>query len=211
MSIDAMFEARSQIGRPGFHVPLVPFEADGAILEESALARTDEGAEHGDRRVGHHAVALECDARRRAYRMLRHAGPLSRRCAGSQDHSKYRSGRHQSSCSKVRCLPAQFSSALRVSSCEYASNRRSIFFISMSPIACCRRRALLRTRTISRRVTSFARSAIPWLRRSAVRFWRKMLTDPSRNTQRSLPRRSSCVQSGVERPSDVVGPCQNGA
>ena len=34
MSIDAVFEARSQIGRPGFHVPFVPFEADGAILEE---------------------------------------------------------------------------------------------------------------------------------------------------------------------------------
>ena len=34
MSIDAMFEARSQNGRPGFHVPFVPLEADGAILEE---------------------------------------------------------------------------------------------------------------------------------------------------------------------------------
>jgi hypothetical protein len=35
MLIDAIFEARSQIGRPGFHAPLESFEADGAILEES--------------------------------------------------------------------------------------------------------------------------------------------------------------------------------
>ena len=38
MSIDAMFEARSQIGRSGFHVPFVPLEADGAILESGAGA-----------------------------------------------------------------------------------------------------------------------------------------------------------------------------
>lgn len=35
MSIDANFETRGQVGHPGFHAPLVPFEADGGILEES--------------------------------------------------------------------------------------------------------------------------------------------------------------------------------
>lgn len=43
MSIDAMFEARIQIGRSGLHAPLVPFEADGAILEESRWREPTKG------------------------------------------------------------------------------------------------------------------------------------------------------------------------
>ena len=67
--------------------PLVPFEAGGAILEESCWREPMTGAEHGVRGSRHRAVALERDARKRAYRMHCHAGPLSHRRAGAHDHS----------------------------------------------------------------------------------------------------------------------------
>ena len=50
------------------------------------MPRTDRGTRHGECRFRHRAIALDRDPRRRAHRMLRHAGRLSHRRAVAQDH-----------------------------------------------------------------------------------------------------------------------------
>ena len=86
MLTDARFEARHQIADLAPHLTLDPVGMNGTISEEVAMPRTDRGTRHGECRFRHRAVALDRDPRRRAHRMLRHAGRLSHRRAVAQDH-----------------------------------------------------------------------------------------------------------------------------
>ena len=211
MSIDAMFETRSQIGRSRLPPAVRARRGRRSNFGRVAMARTDEGAEHGDRRIGHHAVALERDARRRAHRMFRHAGPLSHRCAGAQDHSDIAMDAIKAA---VRRFVASRNNSRQRSGSAVASARHAAVRFSSFP---CRQSLAARGGLCSGRG-----------RFRAVRRVSPVPRYPGRGARPfAFGGRCSPIPAGIRkgrcqgdrhacnrapsRPSAVVGPCQNGA